>query len=148
MFFVFLKVSPKLKSFIEACLQKDPFRRSSAFELLQHPFLRLASPPSAIATLVKDSKSWRGYCVLWYAYFLLRMYVWFCVVLAVVHTTGERCWNMCCSIVMHMLSRRHTLMLCSVIVCCTPCCLVLITWKIGFGIFYFIKEKANVMCYA
>lgn len=50
------KISPKLKSFIEACLQKDPLRRSSAFELLQHPFLRLASPPSAIASIVRTVK--------------------------------------------------------------------------------------------
>jgi len=50
------KVSPKLKSFLEACLQKDPLRRSSAFELLQHPFLRLAAPSTNIAALIRDYK--------------------------------------------------------------------------------------------
>ena len=50
------KVSPKLKSFLEACLRKDPFRRQSAFELLQHPFLRMAAPSSNIAALIREYK--------------------------------------------------------------------------------------------
>jgi len=50
------KISSKLTSFLDACLQKDPLKRASAFELLQHPFLRIAAPPSNIASLLRDYK--------------------------------------------------------------------------------------------
>ncbi|XP_057305082.1 serine/threonine-protein kinase PAK mbt-like [Hydractinia symbiolongicarpus] len=49
-------VSSKLISFLEACLQKDPFRRSSAFELLQHPFLRMSSSTTSISALIREYK--------------------------------------------------------------------------------------------
>lgn len=51
------KVSPKLQSFIEACVQRDPMRRSTAFELLQHPFLRQTCSIEAIEELINNYKT-------------------------------------------------------------------------------------------
>jgi len=49
-------VSSRLRSFVEACVVKEPLRRSTAFELLQHPFLRQAAPAATLASLVKEYK--------------------------------------------------------------------------------------------
>ena len=54
-FFLF-QVSQKLSSFLDSCLQKDPLKRATAFELLQHPFLKLATSPANISTLIKEYK--------------------------------------------------------------------------------------------
>ncbi|XP_065656344.1 serine/threonine-protein kinase PAK 6 [Hydra vulgaris] len=48
------KISPQLKSFIESCLQKDPLQRSSASDLLKHPFLRNICSTANIVSLIKE----------------------------------------------------------------------------------------------
>ncbi|XP_062523788.1 serine/threonine-protein kinase PAK mbt-like [Corticium candelabrum] len=47
------KVSSKFLTFVERALVRDPLQRASAFELLQHPFLKQAAPPSSLLTLLK-----------------------------------------------------------------------------------------------
>jgi serine/threonine protein kinase len=47
------KVSPHLLTFAERAMIRDPLQRASAFELLQHPFLKQAAPPSSLLTLLK-----------------------------------------------------------------------------------------------
>ncbi|XP_038071714.1 serine/threonine-protein kinase PAK mbt-like isoform X2 [Patiria miniata] len=42
------KASPRLQGFLERMLVRDPSQRASAFELLQHPFLRTAGPDSSL----------------------------------------------------------------------------------------------------
>uniref|UniRef100_A0A7S0M8Q2 Non-specific serine/threonine protein kinase n=1 Tax=Cryptomonas curvata TaxID=233186 RepID=A0A7S0M8Q2_9CRYP len=53
------KYSPALLSFYSSCLTTDPKRRSSAAELLEHPFLATACAPQRIATMVAESKQRR-----------------------------------------------------------------------------------------
>ncbi|XP_070577974.1 serine/threonine-protein kinase PAK mbt-like [Ptychodera flava] len=48
------RVSPRLQGFIEKMLVRDPTQRATAFELLQHPFLRQASPSSSLVPLMRQ----------------------------------------------------------------------------------------------
>ncbi|XP_064484140.1 serine/threonine-protein kinase PAK mbt-like isoform X2 [Ornithodoros turicata] len=48
------KVSPRLQGFLEKMLVRDPGQRATAFELLQHPFLRQAGPPSLLVPLMRS----------------------------------------------------------------------------------------------
>ncbi|XP_055716808.1 serine/threonine-protein kinase PAK mbt [Phlebotomus papatasi] len=49
------KVSPRLQSFLDRMLVRDPAQRATAAELLQHPFLRQAGPPSLLVSLMRRS---------------------------------------------------------------------------------------------
>ncbi|XP_022108668.1 serine/threonine-protein kinase PAK 4-like [Acanthaster planci] len=42
------KASPRLQGFVERMLVRDPTQRATAFELLEHPFLRTAGPDSSL----------------------------------------------------------------------------------------------------
>ncbi|XP_013411475.1 serine/threonine-protein kinase PAK mbt isoform X2 [Lingula anatina] len=48
------KVSPRLQGFIEKMLMRDPAQRATAFELLQHPFLRQSGPSSCLVPLMRS----------------------------------------------------------------------------------------------
>jgi serine/threonine protein kinase len=48
------KVSPRLQGFLDKMLVRDPGQRATAYELLQHPFLRQAGPPSNLIPLMKS----------------------------------------------------------------------------------------------
>ncbi|XP_064623130.1 serine/threonine-protein kinase PAK mbt-like isoform X3 [Lineus longissimus] len=48
------KVSPRLQGFIEKMLIRDPSQRATAFDLLQHPFLRNAGSPSCLVPLMRS----------------------------------------------------------------------------------------------
>ncbi|KAG8542041.1 hypothetical protein GDO81_027354, partial [Engystomops pustulosus] len=50
------KVSPLLKGFIDRLLVRDPSQRASANELLKHPFLTKAGPPSCIVPLMRQNR--------------------------------------------------------------------------------------------
>ncbi|KAK5905322.1 hypothetical protein CesoFtcFv8_006798 [Champsocephalus esox] len=50
------KVSPLLKGFLDKTLVRDPAQRSSASELLKHPFLTKAGPPSCIVPLMRQNR--------------------------------------------------------------------------------------------
>ncbi|KAL1509114.1 hypothetical protein ABEB36_003906 [Hypothenemus hampei] len=50
------KVSPRLQSFLDRMLVRDPTQRASAQELLAHPFLRQAGPPALLVPLMRGSK--------------------------------------------------------------------------------------------
>ena len=50
------KCSPALLDFLDRCLQVDPERRSSAAELLQHPFLKIAATPEELVGLLEAAK--------------------------------------------------------------------------------------------
>ncbi|XP_066140846.1 serine/threonine-protein kinase PAK mbt [Euwallacea fornicatus] len=50
------KVSPRLQSFLDRMLVRDPAQRASAQELLAHPFLRQAGPPALLVPLMRGSK--------------------------------------------------------------------------------------------
>ena len=47
------KVSPRLQSFLDKMLVRDPNERVSAHDLLQHPFMRQASSPSVLKPLIE-----------------------------------------------------------------------------------------------
>ncbi|CAB0006493.1 unnamed protein product [Nesidiocoris tenuis] len=49
------KVSGRLQAFLERLLVRDPAQRATAAELLQHPFLRQAGPPSLLVPLMRAS---------------------------------------------------------------------------------------------
>jgi len=51
-----LQISPRLQGFLERLLVRDPAQRATAAELLQHPFLRLAGPPSLLVPLIRGSR--------------------------------------------------------------------------------------------
>jgi len=51
------KVSPQLKGFLYKMLVRDPTQRSSAAELLHHPFLRHASHPSSLVPLMREHRN-------------------------------------------------------------------------------------------
>ncbi|KAG1666863.1 Serine/threonine-protein kinase PAK mbt [Nymphon striatum] len=48
------KVSPRLQGFLEKMLVRDPGSRATAYELLQHPFLRQAGPSSLLVPLMRS----------------------------------------------------------------------------------------------
>ncbi|CAL8111228.1 unnamed protein product [Orchesella dallaii] len=48
------KVSTRLIGFLERMLVRDPTQRATAAELLQHPFLREAGPPSVLVPLMQN----------------------------------------------------------------------------------------------
>ncbi|KAM6033199.1 serine/threonine-protein kinase PAK 4 isoform 2-T3 [Chlamydotis macqueenii] len=50
------KVSPSLKGFLERVLVRDPAQRATAAELLKHPFLAKAGPPSCIVPLMRQNR--------------------------------------------------------------------------------------------
>ncbi|XP_068568882.1 serine/threonine-protein kinase PAK 4 [Cebidichthys violaceus] len=50
------KVSPLLKGFLDRMLVRDPGQRGSASELLKHPFLTKAGPPSCIVPLMRQNR--------------------------------------------------------------------------------------------
>ncbi|KAM4627802.1 serine/threonine-protein kinase PAK 4 isoform 1-T3 [Polymixia lowei] len=50
------KVSPLLKGFLDRMLVRDPAQRATANELLKHPFLTKAGPPSCIVPLMRQNR--------------------------------------------------------------------------------------------
>lgn len=50
------KVSPSLKGFLDRLLVRDPAQRATANELLKHPFLGKAGPPSCIVPLMRQNR--------------------------------------------------------------------------------------------
>ncbi|KAL8211975.1 UNVERIFIED_CONTAM: serine/threonine protein kinase, STE, PAK/STE20 [Gekko kuhli] len=50
------KVSPFLKGFLDRLLVRDPAQRATATELLKHPFLGKAGPPSCIVPLMRQNR--------------------------------------------------------------------------------------------
>ncbi|CAB1347718.1 unnamed protein product, partial [Coregonus sp. 'balchen'] len=50
------KVSPLLKGFLDKLLVRDPTQRATANELLKHPFLNKAGPPSCIVPLMRQNR--------------------------------------------------------------------------------------------
>lgn len=46
------KVSPLLVNFVDRMMVRDPAQRANALELIQHPFLRQAGPPSLLIPLM------------------------------------------------------------------------------------------------
>ncbi|XP_047450092.1 serine/threonine-protein kinase PAK 4 isoform X2 [Mugil cephalus] len=50
------KVSPILKGFLDRMLVRDPAQRATASELLKHPFLAKAGPPSCIVPLMRQNR--------------------------------------------------------------------------------------------
>jgi p21-activated kinase 7 len=51
------QVSPRLQAFLEKMLIRDPAQRATAAQLLQHPFLQLAGPPSLLVQLMQPVAS-------------------------------------------------------------------------------------------
>lgn len=49
------KVSSNLLGFLEKMLVRDPNKRATAADLLQHPFLRMAGPPRLLVPLMRSS---------------------------------------------------------------------------------------------
>ncbi|KAL0972975.1 hypothetical protein UPYG_G00197210 [Umbra pygmaea] len=50
------KVSPLLKGFLDKLLVRDPIQRATANELLKHPFMSKAGPPSCIVPLMRHNR--------------------------------------------------------------------------------------------
>lgn len=50
------KVSPLLKGFLDRMLVREPAQRATASELLKHPFLSKAGPPSCIVPLMRQNR--------------------------------------------------------------------------------------------
>ncbi|CAH1792400.1 unnamed protein product [Owenia fusiformis] len=48
------RVSPRLQGFIDKMLVREPSSRATAFELLQHPFLRQAGPSTCLVSLMRN----------------------------------------------------------------------------------------------
>ncbi|KAL5007978.1 hypothetical protein ScPMuIL_013559 [Solemya velum] len=51
------RVSPRLQGFLERMLVRDPASRATAFELLQHPFLRNADKPACLVPLMRSYRN-------------------------------------------------------------------------------------------
>jgi serine/threonine protein kinase len=47
------RVSPRLQGFLDKMLVRDTTQRATAFELLQHPFLRQAEPYECLVPLMR-----------------------------------------------------------------------------------------------
>ena len=63
-----LQISPRLQGFIDRMLVRDPQQRATAPELLQHPFLREAGPPTCLVPLMRSfrhSPCWKTTDTLW-----------------------------------------------------------------------------------
>ena len=54
------KVSPLLLDFLGKMLVREPGKRASAGELLQHPFLRNMAPPLSLVSLTKNKTNNNG----------------------------------------------------------------------------------------
>ena len=52
--FYAFQMSPRLLSFLQRTLVRDPAQRASAFELLNHPFIRSTSNSSSLADMMKS----------------------------------------------------------------------------------------------
>ncbi|XP_037933576.1 serine/threonine-protein kinase PAK mbt isoform X2 [Teleopsis dalmanni] len=52
------KVSPRLQSFLDRMLVRDPAQRATATELLIHPFLRQAGTPSLLVPLMRNIRQY------------------------------------------------------------------------------------------
>ncbi|KAJ1109082.1 hypothetical protein NDU88_006449 [Pleurodeles waltl] len=50
------KVSPLLRGFLDRMLVREPSQRATANELLKHPFLSKAGPPSSIVPLMRQNR--------------------------------------------------------------------------------------------
>lgn len=50
------QVSPLLKGFLDRMLVRDPAQRAPASEILKHPFLTKAGPPSCIVPLMRQNR--------------------------------------------------------------------------------------------
>jgi p21-activated kinase 7 len=50
------KISSRLQSFLDRMLVRDPAQRATAAELLTHPFLRQAGPPSILVPLMRGTR--------------------------------------------------------------------------------------------
>lgn len=51
---LFSQVSSVLRGFLDLMLVREPSQRATAQELLGHPFLKLAGPPSCIIPLMRQ----------------------------------------------------------------------------------------------
>lgn len=51
---LFSQVSSMLRGFLDLMLVREPSQRATAQELLGHPFLKLAGPPSCIVPLMRQ----------------------------------------------------------------------------------------------
>lgn len=51
---MFSQVSSMLRGFLDLMLVREPSQRATAQELLGHPFLKLAGPPSCIVPLMRQ----------------------------------------------------------------------------------------------
>lgn len=51
---LFSQVSSVLRGFLDQMLVREPSQRATAQELLGHPFLKLAGPPSCIIPLMRQ----------------------------------------------------------------------------------------------
>ena len=51
-----VKLSPVFLDFLDKCLEVDVDKRSSASDLLRHPFLRLAKPLASLTRLIIAAK--------------------------------------------------------------------------------------------
>ncbi|XP_061563020.1 serine/threonine-protein kinase PAK 6-like [Cololabis saira] len=56
------KVSPVLKDFLDCMLTRDTLQRSSAVDLLEHPFLLQAGPPRCLVPLVEQYRKRMSLC--------------------------------------------------------------------------------------
>lgn len=50
------QVSPLLKGFLDRMLVREPAQRATASEILKHPFLTKAGPPSCIVPLMRQNR--------------------------------------------------------------------------------------------
>ncbi|CAO1306823.1 unnamed protein product [Diamesa hyperborea] len=50
------KISSRLQSFLDRMLVRDPAQRATAAELLAHPFLRQAGPPSILVPIMRGTR--------------------------------------------------------------------------------------------
>lgn len=53
---VVFQVSSVLRGFLDSMLVREPSQRATAQELLRHPFLKLAGPPSCIVPLMRQHR--------------------------------------------------------------------------------------------